>query len=179
MTDIENLKYPIGRFKYETGRNDVDELIDRISTLPQRLRAEVEGLSESQLGTPYREGGWTLRQVVHHIADSHINAYSRFKLAMTETNPEIRPYNEGQWAECEDAKHSHISLSLELIEALHKRWVFFLRTLNKDDLQRTYYHPVNKKQSALLEVISMYAWHGDHHLAHIAAAKRRNKWQDN
>ncbi len=178
MTDIENLKYPIGRFKYEPGLDELAKHIERISTLPQKLRSAVEGLNNDQLDTPYREGGWTLRQVVHHIADSHINAYTRFKLAMTEVNPEIRPYDEVQWAECEEARHGDVSLSVELLVALHKRWVAFLRTLNENDLKRTYYHPVNKKESTLIEVVAMYAWHGDHHLAHITGTKKQNKWQD-
>ncbi len=176
MTDIENLKYPIGKFKYEPGHDELVNAIGRISSLPQKLRSAVEGLNSSQLDTPYRERGWTLRQVIHHIPDSHINAYTRFKLAMTEDNPEIRPYDEVQWAECDEAKHGDISLSLDLLEALHKRWVAFLKTLDEKDLRRTYYHPVNKKQSTLIEVVSMYAWHGDHHLAHITSAKDRNKW---
>jgi uncharacterized damage-inducible protein DinB len=138
----------------------------------------VDGLTQNQLDTPYRDGGWSIRQVVHHIADSHINAYTRFKLAVTEVNPEIKPYDEVRWAECGEAKYGDISLLLQLIEALHNRWVAFLETLTEDDLKRTYYHPVNKKESALLEVIAMYAWHGDHHLAHINSAKRKFNGRD-
>lgn len=173
---IETLRYPIGKFQYTAGLDGLTGAIEKISSLPERLRSAVMGLTADQLDTPYREGGWTLRQVVHHIADSHINAYTRLKLAITEDNPEIRPYDETRWAECEEAKHGDIELSLTLLDALHKRMVVFLKSLNNDQLNRTYYHPANKKQSRLIEVVSMYAWHGDHHLAHITSAKDRNKW---
>jgi len=174
---IELLKYPIGKFNYTHGKEELTTAIQRISSLPARLRTAVVGLTDDQLDTPYRDGGWTLRQVIHHLPDSHINAYVRFKLAMTENNPEIRPYDEGQWAECEDAKHGDIQLSLDLLEALHKKWVVFLKTLGEGDLNRTYYHPANNKQSKLIEVVSMYAWHGDHHLAHITETGERKNWQ--
>ena len=174
--NIEQLKYPIGKFQYTPGPDELINAIERISSLPDRLRSAVSAPTTDQLDTPYRAGGWTLRQVVHHIADSHINAYTRFKLAATEENPEIRPYDEARWAECDKAKYGEIELSLNLLNALHRRWVIFLKSLNNDDLNRTYYHPANKKQSKLVEVLSMYAWHGDHHLAHITSAKNRNKW---
>ncbi len=173
---IEQLKYPIGRFSYKPGPDEISSAIERISSLPERLRSAVAGLTDEQLDSSYREGGWTLRQVIHHITDSHINAYTRLKLAMTEDNPEIRPYDEVKWAECEEAKHGDIQMSLDLLDALHKRLVTFLRSLRADDLNRTYFHPANKKQSKLIEVVSMYAWHGDHHLAHITSTKERNKW---
>ena len=174
--NIEQLKYPIGKFKYTTGPDELTISLERISSLPGRLRSAVSGLTIDQLDTPYRAGGWTLRQVIHHIADSHINAYTRFKLAVTEENPEIRPYDEARWAECEEAKHGEVELSLNLLDALHKRLVIFLKSLNSGDLNRTYYHPASKKKSKIIEVLSMYAWHGDHHLAHILSAKDRNKW---
>lgn len=174
--DIEHLMYPIGKFVYTTAAGELASAIERISSLPDRLREAVSGLTDAQLDTPYREGGWTIRQVIHHVPDSHINAYVRFKLAITEGNPTIRPYDEVKWAECEEAMHGEIRLSLNLLEALHARWVTFLRTLSASDLERTYYHPVNKKQSKLIEIVSMYAWHGDHHLAHITSTIDRNKW---
>ncbi len=174
--NIEQLKYPIGKFQYTAGPDEFTNSIERMSSLADRLRAAVIGLTATQLDTPYREGGWTLRQVIHHVADSHINAYTRFKLAVTEENPEIRPYEEAMWADCYEAKHGDIELSLNLLDALHKRLVTFLKSLNSDQLNRTYYHPVNKKESKLIEVVSMYAWHGDHHLAHITKAKDHNKW---
>jgi uncharacterized damage-inducible protein DinB len=173
---IDLLRYPIGKFKYVPGQEELLKNIERIELLPGKLQSAVAGLTDSQLNTPYRKGGWTLRQVTHHIADSHINAYTRLKLAMTEDNPEIRPYDEVQWAECEEAKHGNVQLSLVLVDALHKRLVAFLRTLDEDDLNRAYYHPGNQKQSNIREVVSMYAWHGDHHLAHILNAKTTNNW---
>ncbi len=174
--NVEELKYPIGKFGYAPGPDELSSATERISSLPDRLRSAVSGLTDSQLDTAYRDGGWTLRQVIHHVTDSHINAYVRFKLAITEDNPTIRPYDEVKWAECEEAKHGDIQLSLNLLDALHRRWVVFLNSLTKDDLDRTYYHPGNKKQSKLLEIVSMYAWHGDHHLAHITSTMERNKW---
>lgn len=173
---FENLKYPIGQFNYTPGPEELATAIERISSLPARMRAAVAGLNNTQLNTTYREGGWTLRQVIHHVPDSHINAYTRFKLAMTEESPEIRPYNEVLWAESDEAKNGNIEISLDLLDALHKRLVIFLRSLSAEDLNRTYYHPVNKKQSKLIEVVSMYAWHGDHHLAHITSTIDRNNW---
>ncbi len=179
MTDnMENLKYPIGKFKYEL--SDTEALsndMKRIADLPSKVRKAVSGLTDAQLDTPYREGGWTIRQVIHHIADSHVNAYMRFKLAMTEDNPSIKPYNEAAWAECEEAKNGDISDSLDLLDALHKRWLSFLKSLNDSDLERTYFHPATNKQSKLREVISMYAWHGDHHLAHITGLTVRCGWR--
>lgn len=174
--NLENLKYPIGRFHYSPGADEFVIAIASISTLPDKLRSAVNGLTASQLDTPYRDGGWTLRQVIHHLPDSHMNAYVRLKLAVTEINPEIKPYDEVLWAECEEAKHGDIELSLNLLESLHKRLVAFLKSLDTDQLQRTYYHPINKKQSKIIEVVSMYAWHGEHHLAHIMSTKDRNKW---
>lgn len=174
--NIESLKYPIGRFQYTNAADELANSIERMSTLPSRLQNAVAGLTIEQLDNPYREGGWTLRQVIHHLADSHINAYTRLKLAVTENNPEIRPYDETRWAECDDAKQGDIQLSLDLLDALHKRLVVFLKSLNSEQLNRTYFHPVNKKQSTIVEVVSMYAWHGDHHLAHITKARDRNKW---
>lgn len=178
MTDImEQLKYPTGRFQYDgSNAGELSDSIERISSLPSKLRTAVSGLNDARLDTPYREGGWTIRQVIHHVADSHINAYTRFKLAMTEDNPSIRPYQEAAWAECEDAKNGKISDSLDLLDALHRRWVSFLKSLREEDLERTYFHPANNKQSKLREIISMYAWHGDHHLAHITGLKERSGW---
>lgn len=172
--DIEKLKYPIGHFN--PAGNNFNDAVSRIFSLPERLRAVSEGLSSTQLDTPYRDGGWTIRQVIHHLPDSHVNAYIRYKLAFTEQSPVIRPYDEVAWSECDDAKTGDIQLSLNLLEALHKRWVVFLSSLSESDLQRTYIHPANKKESTLLEAVGMYAWHGDHHLAHITTAIERNGW---
>ncbi len=174
--NIEQLKYPIGKFTYTPGPDELGNAIARLVSLPERLRSAVNGLTEEQLDSPYRDGGWTLRQVIHHLPDSHLNAYVRLKLAMTEENPEIRPYDEVKWAECEEAKHGDIQMSLVLLEALHSRMISFIKSLNTDELNRTYFHPASKKQSKVVEVVSMYAWHGDHHLAHIVNAKKRKEW---
>jgi hypothetical protein len=178
MTDnSEQLKYPIGRFKEQPeSLKEFSSAIERIADLPAKLKAAVSGLSYEQLNTAYRDGGWTLRQVVHHLPDSHMNAYVRFKLALTEDNPAIRPYNEGAWAECEEAKNGDIQVSLDLLDSLHKRWISFLRTLKDEDFERTYFHPANNNEVKLKDVVSMYAWHGDHHLAHITTTIERNKW---
>jgi uncharacterized damage-inducible protein DinB len=178
MTDnIELLKYPIGKFRYEaSGKNQISNAIESISALPVKLSFAVAGLSDTQLNTSYRDGGWTIRQVIHHLPDSHLNAYTRFKLAMTEINPSIRPYDETAWAECEDAKNGDIKDSLDLLDALHRRWVTFLKLLSVEDLERTYFHPAHHKQSKLSEITSLYAWHGDHHLAHITSLKTRLNW---
>lgn len=178
MTDnIELLKYPIGKFRYEASNsNQISNAIESISALPAKLNFAVAGLSDTQLNTSYRDGGWTIRQVIHHLPDSHLNAYTRFKLAMTEINPSIRPYDEAAWADCEDAKHGNITDSLDLLDALHRRWVTFLKLLSVEDLERTYFHPAHHKQSKLREITSLYAWHGDHHLAHITSLKTRLNW---
>ena len=173
---MEQLKYPIGKFVYTNDVGELTNAIERISSLPDKLREAVKDLTDAQLDTPYREGGWTIRQVIHHIPDSHINAYVRCKLAVTEQSPTIKPYDEVKWAECEEAMHGDINLSVNLLDSLHGRWVSFLSSLSAQDLERTYYHPVNKKESKLKEVVCMYAWHGDHHLAHITSTKERKKW---
>ncbi len=173
---LDELKYPIGKFTYSSGEGELAKAIDSIRSLPLKLQSAVETLTDQQLDTHYRDGGWTLRQVVHHLADSHINAYARLKLAVTEENPEIRPYDEVRWAECEEAKNGEVELSLNLLAALHARMVVFLDSLSQEELARTYYHPANKKQSKINEVISMYAWHGEHHLAHITETIKLNGW---
>lgn len=176
-SDLEKLKYPIGKFKIEAIKaGDYPPLIERIAALPGKIRAAVADLSDEQLNTPYRDGGWTLRQVVHHLPDSHLNAYMRFKLAITEDNPTIKPYEEALWAECAEAKYGAVKDSVELLDSLHRRWVSFLKTLSPEDFLRTYYHPAQEKKYILGTVLSMYAWHGEHHLAHITETKRSMGW---
>ena len=167
--DIEKLRFPIGEYTAPEliSEIQVKQWINEISLLPSQLRAATLQLSEDQLNTPYRPGGWTARQVIHHLADSHMNSYIRFKLAVTEENPTIRPYFEERWAECQEAKHADIEVSLKLLEALHKRWVLFLESLSAHDWDKTFYHPENKRTIALKEVVGLYAWHGKHHLNHI------------
>lgn len=176
-SDLEKLKFPIGKYKIEpVEEQDYPALIDQLEALPGKLRAAVAGLTDEQLDTPYREGGWTLRQVVHHLPDSHLNAYTRFKLAITEDTPVIRPYEEALWAECAEAKYGPVNDSLDLLGSLHRRWVSFLRTLKPGDFKREYYHPAQKKNNALSTVLGMYVWHGKHHLAHITTTKEAKGW---
>jgi uncharacterized damage-inducible protein DinB len=162
-------RYPIGKFVYE-GLYSPDQrkaFIEQIALLPQRMREAVAGLTDEQLLIPYREGGWNIRQVVHHTADSHANGYIRAKLALTEENPTIKPYEEALWAELPDTWQLPIEVSLTMLEMTHLRWVKILESLNETQWQRTFYHP-ELKQSFLLEMqLGLYAWHGNHHLGHI------------
>lgn len=173
-----DLQYPIGRFQRGLEISDLrrQELIGGIANLPARLRAVVRELTELQLDTPYRPQGWTVRQVIHHLPDSHMNAYVRFRLALTEQQPTIKPYDERQWAELADARTAPIELSLQLLDALHQRWVLLLRSLPAQDFARTFQHP----ELGLLTLdtqLSLYEWHGRHHLAHITCLKERMGWR--
>jgi uncharacterized damage-inducible protein DinB len=174
MTD---LRYPVGKFQPEPELNDVSRqnLIRQITEAPAKLREAIRGLTEEQVDTPYRPGGWTVRQVVHHIPDSHMNAYIRFKLAMTEQNPPVKPYKENLWAELVDAKSSPIEPSLTLLESLHQRWTVFLRSMATADFARTVNHPENGVMT-LDKVLQLYAWHGRHHVAHITSLRERMNW---
>lgn len=174
---MDDLRYPIGRFTHEGPIADADltRWIDDIAALPARLRAAVAGLSEAQLDTPYRPEGWTVRQVVHHVGDSHLNALARFKLALTEDTPTIKPYKEARWAELAD--HAlPVERGLALVEALHARWVPLLRSLDRKALARTYVHPERAHTLALDWTVGMYAWHGRHHTAHITGLCEREGW---
>ena len=150
--------------------------IERIAAAPGRLRAAVAGLDDAQLDTPYRPGGCTARQVVHHVPDSHLNAYTRFRLALTEETPTIKPYEEARWAELPDARSAPPELSLALLEALHARWVALLRTLGPIEGARAVRHPEHGRLMTVDELIAMYAWHGEHHTAHITALRGRMGW---
>ncbi|HNP48887.1 MAG TPA: putative metal-dependent hydrolase [Bacteroidia bacterium] len=174
----DQLRYPIGKYikPTVTSIQDVKQFIHRIDHVPFAYREAVNGLSDIQLDTPYRDGGWTVRQVVHHVVDSHMNAYCRFKLGMTEVLPAIRPYNEKAWAQTEDGMHGAPELSLDLLKMLHFRWVFFLRSLKNEDWDRKIFHPEAKTEFTLFQLLAMYAWHGDHHLAQIISLKKRNGW---
>ncbi len=172
-----DLRYPIGPFEWQ-GPNTEDQrrrFADQIEETPARLRAAVEGLSAAQLDTPYRPGGWTVRQVVHHIPDSHLNAYTRFKLALTEDEPVIKPYNEGAWAELPEARTAPIEISLPLLESLHRRWVLMLRELSATDFERSFQHPELGRMT-LDKTLALYAWHGRHHVAHITSLRERMGW---
>lgn len=174
----EDLRYPIGPFVVPDAITEEQLLawIHDIAELPSQLRQAVEGLNEQQLNTPYREGGWTVRQVVHHLADSHMNSYIRFKLALTEDTPTIKPYDEGRWAEILDARELPLEPSLQLLEGLHERWVTMLRSLEEDQLHRTFIHPESGQTIRLELNIGIYAWHGKHHTAHITSLRERNAW---
>lgn len=175
--DIEKLKYPIGRYQVEENidKTAINNFINEIELLPERLSEAVKGMTLQQLQTPYRPDGWTVRQVVHHIADSHVNAYVRFKLALTEDKPIIKPYDEKLWAELPDTKLVDINVSLTLIDALHKRWTVLLKQLSAKDLDREFLHPESGMKN-VRETISNYAWHSNHHLAHITSLKKRMNW---
>ena len=168
MTDP---RYPIGRFQAPESISPQDRTryIESIGSAPARLRAAVRGLSDAQLDTPYRAGGWTVRQVVHHVPESHMNAYIRFKLALTEMDPVIKPYDEDAWAKLNDIPAAPIEASLSLLEHLHLRWVVLLRGMSETAWKRRYIHPEYGKAVPLDEVLANYAWHGDHHIAHVTS----------
>jgi hypothetical protein len=174
-----DLQYPIGRFEWGGGPNSAEDrqrLLDQIEQTPARMRAAVEGLSAEQLDTPYRPGGWTVRQVVHHVPDSHLHSYIRFKLAFTENEPAIKPYDEGRWAELADGKTADVGISLALLESLHKRWVLFLRSLSPGDYARKFHH--SELGVVTLDMnLALYAWHGRHHVAHITSLRERMGWR--
>ena len=164
-----DLKYPIGLYSppNEITHDHIALWIDQIATLPERVRKAVESITEEQLNTQYRPNGWTVRQVIHHIPDSHVNSYIRFKWALTEDNPTIKAYNEADWAELFDTKDNSIDVSLDFLEIVHKKLVNVLKSMNADQLKRTFTHPENGNNISLDWNIGMYAWHGEHHLAHI------------
>ncbi|TGE29091.1 YfiT family bacillithiol transferase [Hymenobacter metallicola] len=175
-TSAPDLRYPIGPAVLpEQPLNSGKRLglIANIAVLPDQLRAAVTGLIPAQLDTPYRPGGWTVRQVIHHLPDSHLNSYSRMRLALTDENPTISPYDEEAWAELPDVKATPVAVSLALLEALHIRWTILLRQLTDAQWQRTFYHPGSKRSFTLDQALAMYAWHGQHHLTHITELRRR------
>jgi hypothetical protein len=151
-------------------------LILEIETLPLRLEAALAGWSDQQLDTPYRPGGWTVRQTVHHLADSHINAFCRLRLALTEEQPVIKPYDQNEWAKLADVKELPVQVSLDILKGLHARWTFLLKTLSEGEFQRSYVHPEYAKTYSVEEMVAVYAHHGNHHLAHITSLKERNGW---
>ena len=174
MTDP---RYPTGRFvpPAQPTRESRALAIAAIAETPQQLRDAVQGLDEDQLDTPYREGGWTLRQVVHHVPDSHLNAYIRLKLALTEPGPVIKPYDEAAWANLVDTTAVPIDVSLNLLDALHQRFVAVLRSMTDEDFRREYVHPETGRH-ALDHLLALYAWHGAHHTAHITTTRARMGW---
>jgi uncharacterized damage-inducible protein DinB len=176
---VTDLRYPIGPFFYDGTMTDARRAacVARIAAAPGRLRAAVAGLDDAQLDTPYRPGGWTVRQVVHHVPDSHVNAYTRFRLALTEDTPTIKPYEEARWAELPDARTLPVAISLALLEALHARWVPLLERLGPAEGARQLRHPEHGRLMPLDELLAMYAWHGDHHVAHVTSLRERMGWR--
>lgn len=172
-----DLRYPIGRPSRKGALTPADRTsaIDAIAVAPTALADAVSGLIDAQLDTPYRPGGWTVRQLVHHVADSHVNAYTRFRLALTEDNPTIKPYEESVWAELPDARLLPVSVSLTLLHALHERWVALLREIPHDSFSRTVQHPENGPMS-IDDLLTTYSWHGRHHTAHVTALRERMGW---
>ncbi len=172
-----DLRYPIGPFQRPAAFTATDrkQSIDRIAAMPAALRAVVEGLTEAQIDTAYREGGWTVRQVVHHLADSHLNAYVRVKLALTEDDPIVKVWQEAAWAELEDARTLPVETSLRLLESLHERWAVCWRSMPEALFHRTIMHPENGRMTLDL-IAAIYAWHGDHHTAHVTSLRKRKRW---
>jgi hypothetical protein len=175
---MEELQYPIGRFsaEKELAPTKRQNLIREIAGLPARLRKSVEGLSAAQLDTPYRNGGWTPRQIVHHVADSHMNAFIRFKLALTEDNPQIKPFEQDGWAAMVDSTRADPALSLAIVDGLHARFSALLSSLSPEDFARTFQHP-ERGVISLDYNLQLYAWHGNHHTAHIEGLRARKGWK--
>jgi hypothetical protein len=162
-------QYPVGKFQTPASFSPADRArwMETIAATPSRMREAAGALSEQQLDTPYREGGWTARQVIHHVPESHMNAYIRFKLALTENDPVIKPYDEAAWARLNDVPAAPIEASLDLLEALHRRWVVLMQGMSEADWKRAYIHPEAGRRVPLEEVLALYAWHSDHHLSHV------------
>ena len=175
---IDSKRYPIGKFVLPPVLTSVTlkEWIADIDLFPEMIAEEVSHLTDQQLDTPYREGGWTIRQVVHHCADSHINAFCRIKLALTEDKPVIKPYDETRWAELSDCKMLPVDVSLNILKGLHRRWTCLLKNLSDEERSCVFIHPELQKEIRIDELIGQYAWHGKHHLAHITTLKRLKDW---
>ena len=177
MTSVDP-RYPIGKFQWTGGEATAQERAERIAQIaacPVGLRAAVQHLDEAQIDTPYRDGGWTVRQVVHHVPDSHMNAYIRFKLGLTEDTPTIKPYEENSWAQLADSRTAPIGLSLDLLDNVHARWLLVLRAMRPADFARKINHPESGVQT-LDRVLALYAWHGRHHIAHVTSLREKSGW---
>jgi len=175
---LDKLRFPIGKFHMPeiVSRELIDSYIADISVFPELLKKEVAGLSDGQLDTTYRPEGWSIRQIVHHCADSHMNSFIRFKLALTEDSPTIKPYYEERWAELPDSNLKSLEPSLNILGGLHERWVVLLKSMDDDDLTKVFVHPEHGRRIPLLENLGIYAFHGRHHLAHITELKKRKGW---
>jgi hypothetical protein len=177
MTPATDLRFPIGKFSFPQSSTPEQrkEWIRDIAETPGKLRAAVGGLTEAQLNTPYRPGGWTVKQVVHHVPESHMNAYIRFKLALTEEEPAIKTYDEAAWAKLPDVESTNVEVSLSLVDNLHHRWVRLLESMDDAAFQRTFRHP-EMGVVKLERNLALYAWHGKHHVAHITSLREREGW---
>jgi hypothetical protein len=175
---MDDPRYPIGKFERRDSlkADERRSLIEQMAAAPARMREAVAGLTEAQLDTPYRQGGWTVRQVVHHVPDSHLNAYIRMKLALTEDGPTIKPYDEARWAQLDDSKTTPIETSLTMLSSLHDRMLRLIRSLKPDDFQRQLKHPESGAMT-IDTLIALYAWHGRHHVAHITSLRERLGWR--
>ncbi|WP_411031407.1 YfiT family bacillithiol transferase [Spongiimicrobium sp. 3-5] len=175
---LEQLRYPIGKFSGPSviSEDDIVKWTDALEALPARLEKLVTGLSPAQLETPFRPGGWTVRQLVHHISDSHHNSYIRFKWALTEDTPVIKAYDEKAWSSLFDANIAPIGMSLDHLKAVHAKLVYLLRGLSPEQMEREFIHPENNERTSLKENIGRYAWHGNHHFAHIENLLKREGW---
>ncbi|NVK52585.1 MAG: putative metal-dependent hydrolase [Flavobacteriaceae bacterium] len=176
--NLEQLKYPIGKVQLPTEitKENIQNWIQTIEYFPKKIEALVRNLSDEQLETPYRKGGWTIRQTVHHCGDSHVNSYIRFKWTLTENQPTIKPYFEERWAEIFDTKNAPIALAINFIYAVHAKWVYLLKGLTDDDLNKTFIHPESGDTVSLKKNIAIYAWHCNHHYAHIENLLKRKNW---
>ena len=176
--ELEPFRFPIGRFSLPTDitKEDREKWIDNLKSLPQKMRNAAQSLSTEQLNTPYRPEGWTVRQLIHHVVDSHLNSYIRFKWALTEDSPTIKAYNQSDWANLPDSLEGPIEMSLDLLEMVHKRWTWFLDKISDKEWKRTFIHPESGWEVALDSNLALYSWHSDHHLAHITSLIKRMNW---
>jgi len=174
----DSMRYPIGKFerpeKFRKG--DTKRFIREIDRFPKRLKDAVKTLSPEQLDTPYRDGGWTVRQLVNHCADSHMNAFCRFRLALTEDNPTIKAYDQDKWGQLIDSRTADVKFSLNILASLHKRWTLLMKSFEKEDFLKTFRHPEEGRDIPLFEAIALYGWHCNHHLAHVTSLKSRKGW---
>ncbi|MDR4892056.1 MULTISPECIES: YfiT family bacillithiol transferase [unclassified Chryseobacterium] len=178
MSDLEKKKFPIGPFEAPESICDttLDTYIKVIKDFPGRLKNLIEHFTDDELDTPYREGGWTVRQLVNHLSDSHMNSFIRFKLALTEDNPTIKPYDEAKWAELQDSFHMPVKPAMRMLKGTHQRWVVLLKSLTNKQFERTFHHPEHNKNYDLRESLALYTWHCNHHFAHIENLKKEKGW---
>ena len=175
---MQDLRYPIGKYQPEENITQafIDNCIAQIESLPANMRAAVEGLSEEQLDTPYRPDGWTVRQVLHHVGDSHMNAVVRFKWTLTEPEPTIKAYNEKDWALTADVNATPVAVNIGFLEVLHHKWTRLLRSIKLEEFDRAFVHPETNRRHTLGWLIGLYAWHSQHHVAHITSLREREGW---